>query len=131
MTAIFLISNFLGDTDMESVNYGLVVEVFIPVSFVSAYNLIEAYENTLSANNADQAIKILQQLESKMAFMKQSYLDAQREGRSQTAAFIDFEKDFSYLIENLQEAKKRAVIQQMCSNFTQAMNFKETRQTVL
>lgn len=102
------------------------VEVFMKVSFASAYHEIAAYEKTLSANDTDQATVILQKLESKMTFMEQSYSDAQRDGQSQTAAFIDFEKDFSYLRKTLENAKKEAVIEQMCTNFAKAMDFKGT-----
>ncbi len=103
-------------------------EVFMKISFASAYNLTDAYAQAISTNNADEAAIILQQLDTKMTFMHQSYLNAQRDGRSQTAAFIDFEKDFSYLRKNLEESKKNAVMQQVCSNFERALNFKETKQ---
>ncbi|CEG56219.1 hypothetical protein [Legionella fallonii] len=107
---------------------GVFIEISMKVSFAFVYSLIDAYDKAVSAKDTTQATTILRQVEHETTFMQQSYLDAQRDGRSQTAAFIDFEKDFSYLLKNLEESKKNAVIEQMCTNFANAINFKETKQ---
>ena len=106
----------------------LFAEASMAVSFASTYSLIDAYNKAILTNDTTQAANLLQQIESEVTFMRGAYLDAGQEGRSQTPAFIDFEKDISYLLRYLEKSKKEALIQLMCNNFTSAMNFKETQQ---
>lgn len=104
------------------------METSMIVSFASAYDLIDAYNHAVVVHDTPQAANLLQKVENKITFMEQSYLDAVHRGQNRTAAFIDFEKDFSYLLRYLEESKKEDGIQQMCNNFVKAMNFKETQQ---
>ncbi len=104
------------------------VEASMEVSFATTYKLIDAYREALVANNTTKAAQLLQRLEDKVTFMNQSYLDAMKSDRSQTPAFIDFKRDISYLLRHLENSKKEAVMQQICTNFEKAMNFRETQQ---
>ncbi|MCL9685314.1 hypothetical protein [Legionella maioricensis] len=104
------------------------IETSMAVSFASTYNLIDAYNNAVAADKTTQAEDLLQQVEHKIAFMKQAYANAVERGQSRTSAFIDFEKDLSYLLKYLEDSKRKDLIQQMCNNFDKAMNFTETQQ---
>ncbi|BCA95059.1 hypothetical protein TUM19329_14200 [Legionella antarctica] len=103
-------------------------EVSMSVTFASSYRLIYAYKNALVDNDQTEAANLLPQIEYKIRFMNQAYLDAIKAARSQTSAFINFEKDFSQLLGHLEEAKNQDKVLQVCSNIEKALNFKKTQQ---
>ncbi|KTD37682.1 hypothetical protein Lnau_0613 [Legionella nautarum] len=99
------------------------VELSMRMAFLSTDRLIGAYDEAVACNDTIKAANLLQQIKNKLTFMREAYADALKDGRGQTAAFIDFSTDFPRLLACLKKSEEKAVVQHMCNNFENAMNF--------
>lgn len=101
------------------------VELSMTGAFASTYRLIDAYDEAVTRNDRIKEAELLQQISSKLNFMRQAYAEALKHGRDQTAGFIDFSTDFPRLLACLKQSKEKATLQHMCSLIENALNFQD------
>jgi hypothetical protein len=104
------------------------VELSMTVAFASTYHLIGVYDEAVTSNDTVKEAEVLQQIRNKLNFMREAYAEALKDGRGQTAAFIDFSTDFPRLLACLKQSEEKATLQHMCRNFANAMNFQDGQQ---
>lgn len=101
------------------------IEVSIKVCFATAYHVMDCFALNTNPNKDDALLK---QIKSEMYFLLSEYNNAVNEDREQTAAFINFKKDYSYLHLYFEKVKTDVGLKRACNNFAKALVFEETCQ---
>lgn len=113
-------------------------ETAVKFNFSYSYHLIDCCQEAIESNNFEKAGLLHQKIQQQLSLMASDYRRSSQKGNGQTAAYIDFPKDFHYLTqcfnqlnnsynESIESFNTQKALDQACKNFANACNFVETQ----
>ncbi|KTC82989.1 hypothetical protein [Legionella brunensis] len=100
--------------------------------FAYVYSLSDALNTAIAQKNFLQAKKLYNNILDELNFLTEEYSHAVKESQHRSSTFIDFPKNYKYLAlyaqQSLEKYHSEFILETMCVNFSNALNFTETQE---